>query len=73
MRWEMVCDENGIGGDGEYCGSNDAQLGRISAFCHEVSNGKYMPGVVLFDLEPGVIGAATLCLRSASSPARENS
>ena len=68
----MVCDENGIGGDGEYCGSNDAQLGRISAFCHEVSNGKYMPGVVLFDLEPGVIGTVTLSRISATSSARKN-
>jgi tubulin beta len=23
---EMVCDQHGIGGDGEYCGDNDAQL-----------------------------------------------
>jgi hypothetical protein len=32
---EVVCDAHGIGGDGEYCGGNDAQLGRISAFYHE--------------------------------------
>ena len=24
-----------IGGDGEYCGDNDAQLGRINVFYHE--------------------------------------
>jgi hypothetical protein len=24
--WEMVCDENGISGSGEYCGDNDAHL-----------------------------------------------
>ena len=24
--WEVVCDEHGIGGDGEYCGDNDAQV-----------------------------------------------
>jgi hypothetical protein len=24
--WELVCDEHGIGGEGEYCGDNDAQL-----------------------------------------------
>jgi len=23
---EVVCDEHGIGGSGEYCGDNDAQL-----------------------------------------------
>jgi hypothetical protein len=28
--WEVVCDGQGIGGSGEYCGDNDAQLGRIS-------------------------------------------
>jgi hypothetical protein len=28
----VLCDENGIGGDGEYCGDNDAQLGRINVF-----------------------------------------
>jgi tubulin beta len=28
--WEVVCDEHGIGGDGEYCGGNLAQLDRIS-------------------------------------------
>jgi hypothetical protein len=32
---EVVCDENGIGGDGEYCGDNDAKLNRISVFNHE--------------------------------------
>ena len=30
---EVLCDEHGIGGDGEYCGDdNDAQLGRINVF-----------------------------------------
>ena len=33
--WEVVCGEHGIGGDGEYCGDNDAQLGRINVFYHE--------------------------------------
>jgi hypothetical protein len=26
----VVCDEKGIGGNGEYCGDNEAQLGRIN-------------------------------------------
>jgi hypothetical protein len=39
--WKVVCDENGIGGGGEYCGGNDAQLGRISALYHEATGGKY--------------------------------
>jgi tubulin beta len=29
---EVVCDEQGIGGGGEYCGDNAAQLGRINVF-----------------------------------------
>ena len=53
----MVCNENSIRGDGEYFGDNDAQLGRINVFSHEALGGKYVPRAVLFDLEPGVIGA----------------
>ena len=37
--WEVVCDEHGIGGDGEYCGDNDAQPGCIIVFYHEASGG----------------------------------
>jgi hypothetical protein len=37
-----------------------AHLGRIIVFYHEASGGKYVPRAVLFDLEPGVIGAVTL-------------
>jgi tubulin beta len=29
---EVVCDEHGIGGSGQYYGGNDAQLGRINLF-----------------------------------------
>jgi tubulin beta len=54
----VVCGEHGIGSDGEYCGDNDAQLGRINVFYHEASGGEYVPHAVLFDLEPGVIDAA---------------
>jgi tubulin beta len=35
-----VCDENGIGGGGEYCGDNDAQLNRINVLYNEASDGK---------------------------------
>ena len=53
----MLCDENGIGDDGEYFSDNDAQLDRccINVFYHEASVGKYVPCAVFFDLEPGVI------------------
>jgi hypothetical protein len=53
----MLCDENGIGGDGEYCGDNAAQLGRINVLYHEASGDKYVPHTAPFDLEPGVIDA----------------
>jgi hypothetical protein len=62
-----------LGGSGEYCGDNDAHLGRINVFYHEVLGGKYVPCAVLFDLEPGVCGAVTLSRRSASSSARISS
>jgi tubulin beta len=64
---EMVCDEHGIGGSGEYCGDNDAQLGRINVFYHEALGGRYVLRTVLFDLKTGVIGAVALNRRSASS------
>jgi tubulin beta len=44
-----------IGGDGEYCSSNDAQLGRIDVFYHEAPGGTFVPRTVFF--EPGMIGA----------------
>jgi tubulin beta len=69
----VVCDEHGIGCDGEYCGDNDAHFGRIQVFYHGGSGGKYVPRAVLFDLEPGVIGAVTLSRRLVSSYARETS
>jgi hypothetical protein len=51
------------GGDGEYFGDNDAHLDRIYVFYHEASGDKYVHRTVLFDLEPGVIGAVTLSHR----------
>jgi tubulin beta len=64
----VLCDENGIRGDGEYCADNDAQLDRINVFYHEALGGKYVPHALLFDLEP-------LCTRrrSAESSVRETS
>jgi tubulin beta len=53
----VLSDEYGIGGDGEYCGDNDAQLDRINVFYNEASGDKYVPRTVLFDLEPGAIDA----------------
>jgi tubulin beta len=50
-----VNDENGIGGDGEYSGDNDAQLGLINVFYHWASGGMYVPRANLFNLKPRVI------------------
>jgi len=74
--WEVVSDEHGIhriGGSSEYYGDNDAHLGRIKVFYHEDFGGEYVPRAVLYDLEPGVIGAVTISRRSASSSARVTS
>jgi hypothetical protein len=38
-----------IGGDGEYCGDNDAQLGRINVFYHEASGGTYVPRTEFYE------------------------
>jgi tubulin beta len=51
--WDVVCEELGIGDSGEYCGDNDAHLGRIGVFYREALVGKYVACAVLFDLEPG--------------------
>jgi tubulin beta len=64
--WEVVSSEHGIGGDGEYNGNNDTQPGPISVFYHATTGGKYAPRAVLFNLEPGVIGAVILSRRSAN-------
>jgi tubulin beta len=63
----VVCDEHGIGGSGEYFGDNDAHLGRINVFYHEALGGKYVPRAVLFDLEPGLIGALAVSRCTANS------
>jgi tubulin beta len=55
--WKVFCNENGVGGDCEYCGDNDAQLDRINVLYHEASVGKCIPRAVFFDLKPGVIDA----------------
>jgi hypothetical protein len=45
-----LCDEQGIGGDSEYCGDNDAQLGRFNVLYHEASGGKCIMRTEFFDL-----------------------
>jgi hypothetical protein len=53
----VLCDENGIGGDGEYSGDNDAQLDLIYVLYHWAWGGMYGPRADLFNLKPGVIDA----------------
>jgi hypothetical protein len=38
--WEVMCDEHGIGGSGEYCGDSDTLLDRINVLYHEALGGK---------------------------------
>jgi hypothetical protein len=64
---KVLCGENGICGNGKYCGDNDKQLDRINVF----TTGPRAAITRPFDLESGVIGAVTLSRRSASSSARE--
>jgi tubulin beta len=54
---KVLCDENGIGGDGKYSGDNDSQLDLTNVFYHWVSGGMYVPRAGLFNLKPGVIDA----------------
>jgi hypothetical protein len=37
---EVVCDEHGIGGSGEYFGNKDSHVSRINVFHHEALDGK---------------------------------
>jgi tubulin beta len=68
----VVCDEHCIGDSGEYCDGKDSHLGGINVLYHEASGGKYVPCALLFDLEPGVIGAAALSQPSANFSTRAN-
>jgi len=60
LSWEVVCDEHGIGGRGEYYGGNDAHFDCISMFYRKALGGKYVLCAVLFELKPGVIDAVAL-------------
>ena len=68
-----MCNKNGIGGSDEYYGDNDSHFGRIDVFYRKALGSKCVFCAVLFELEPGVIDAATLCRRSANSSARATS
>ncbi|KAF6162210.1 hypothetical protein GIB67_008339 [Kingdonia uniflora] len=53
--WEVVCDEHGIDGVGNYVGNSHLQLERANVYYNEASGGRYVPRAVLMDLEPGTM------------------
>jgi tubulin beta len=73
IRVCLVCDEHIVGGSGDYCGANDAQLDRIYVFYQDASGGKYVPRAALMNLETCVIDVVTLCRRPANFLSRKPS
>uniref|UniRef100_A0A8C2VSR6 Tubulin/FtsZ GTPase domain-containing protein n=1 Tax=Chinchilla lanigera TaxID=34839 RepID=A0A8C2VSR6_CHILA len=55
--WEVISDEHGIDPTGTYHGDSDLQLERSNVYYNEATGGKYVPGAVLVDLEPGTMGS----------------
>eukprot|EP01071_Lankesteria_metandrocarpae_P002010 Lankesteria_metandrocarpae@DN2023_c0_g1_i1.p1 len=55
--WEVVCDEHSISPEGTYHGTSDLQIARLDVFFNEASSGRYVPRVVLCDLESGSLDA----------------
>ncbi|KAK8952655.1 hypothetical protein KSP40_PGU007273 [Platanthera guangdongensis] len=53
--WEVICDEHRIDHTGKYNGDSVLQLERINVYYNEASGGRYVPRVVLMDLEPGTM------------------
>ncbi|KAK4702124.1 tubulin beta, partial [Phenoliferia sp. Uapishka_3] len=53
--WETISEEHGIDGTGQYKGTSDLQLERISVYFNEAGSNKYVPRAVLVDLEPGTM------------------
>ncbi|MFS8007583.1 putative purine-nucleoside phosphorylase [Helianthus anomalus] len=53
--WDVVCAEHDIDVTGKYTGDSELQLERINVYYNEASGGRYVPRVVLMDLEPGTM------------------
>ncbi|KMZ56554.1 hypothetical protein ZOSMA_93G00180 [Zostera marina] len=53
--WEVVCNEHGIDQSENYTGNSDLQLERVNVYYNEASCGRFVPRVVLMDLEPGTM------------------
>jgi tubulin beta len=55
MFWEVTSDEHGIDPTGSYHVDSDLQLEQINVHYNESTGGKYVPGVIFVDLEPGTM------------------
>ncbi|XWS11459.1 hypothetical protein CRYUN_Cryun38cG0084700 [Craigia yunnanensis] len=53
--WEVVCTEHSIDSTGRYQGDSELQLERINVYYNEASCDRFVPRVVLMDLEPGIM------------------
>ena len=53
--WEVLSDEHGLDGSGNYVGTSPLQLERINVYYNEAADNKYVPRAVLVDLEPGTM------------------
>lgn len=53
--WEVISDEHGVDGRGNYIGDSTLQLERINVFFRESQHGRWVPRAVLMDLEPGTM------------------
>ncbi|MFS7976042.1 putative purine-nucleoside phosphorylase [Helianthus anomalus] len=53
--WEVICTEHTIDHTGHTGSNTDLQLERINVYFNEASGGRYVPCVVLMDLEPGTM------------------
>ncbi|KAF5298070.1 hypothetical protein FQA39_LY11838 [Lamprigera yunnana] len=53
--WEVICDEHSIDARGYFHGESELQLQRINVYFNEISNTKFVPRVILIDLEPGTL------------------
>ncbi|XP_039138186.1 tubulin beta-8 chain-like [Dioscorea cayenensis subsp. rotundata] len=52
---EVTCTEPGIDSTGRYQGDTDFQLERVNIYYNEARYGRFVPRVVLMDLEPGTM------------------
>jgi hypothetical protein len=57
---EVVCDEHGIGGSGDYCGDRNSHLDRTKALYHEALGGKYDAGKLVNNMPGQKLGQSPL-------------